>query len=246
MRLTPEQKSLIVRVVDAFETGSTIVDYGELNAWKNGPLHARQITYGRPLVTEYGRLRQLVRRYIDAGGVYAPALEQFADIVGSVPLTSSRTFRMLLRKAGRKDPIMREVQDALFDELYFEPAMDWARRAQLHLPLSALVVYDSFSHCGSVPWMIRGAFPERLPAEGGNERAWTRAFVQARQRWLERHHRYGVQRTVFRTQCLAEQIARGNWHLEQQPIIANEVRVSARTPRPEDAAARVASRDGAR
>jgi chitosanase len=119
---------------------------------------------------------------------------------------------------------MRRVQDVFFDEEYFLPAVRWCKDHGLVLPLSALVVYDSFILSGDVLPLIRRSFPERVPAEGGNEVEWTAAYVKAREAWLANRSRADVRRTVYRTRCLAEQIAEGNWHL-RPPIRANGVRV---------------------
>jgi chitosanase len=112
---------------------------------------------------------------------------------------------------------------AFFDKEFFQPAMQWATDQGLTLPLSALVVYDSFIHSGSILPLIRRSFPQPTPASGGDERAWTTAYVKARHLWLVGHARADVRKTQYRTRCLGEQIARANWHLEVRPIRANGV-----------------------
>jgi len=223
MKLTPAQKTIIERVVNAFETGRPDGDYSAIALFYDGPHGIRQITYGRSQTTEYGKLRLLIRRYVDAGGMYSSDLDEYADRVGVEPLTDDLQFRSLLRTAGRKDPVMRDVQDAFFEQQYFAPAMQWARDRGFTLPLSALVVYDSFIHSGSILPLIRRTFPERTPDAGGDERAWTTAYVTARHAWLARHSRTYVRRRRYRTRCLAEEIGRANWHLEVKPILANGV-----------------------
>ncbi|MBI3679324.1 MAG: chitosanase [Acidobacteria bacterium] len=225
MNLTPIQKRLIERVVNAFETGSADGNYGAIAIFSDGPHNIRQITYGRSQTTEYGNLRELVRNYVDAGGLFSEALRPFADLVGSTPLTDNAEFKNLLRRAGREDPVMRAAQDTFFDLRYFSPAMNWTDAHQLTEPLSGLVVYDSFIHSGSVLWIIRQTFPEALPDLGGDEMAWTTAYVNARHQWLGNHAREIVRRTTYRTACLQREIARGNWDLAQTPIDANGVMV---------------------
>ena len=51
MNLTKDQKSLILRVINCFETGSPEGDYGALVVYADGPHGMRQITYGRSQVT---------------------------------------------------------------------------------------------------------------------------------------------------------------------------------------------------
>ena len=49
--------------------------------------------------------------------------------------------------------------------------------------------------------------------------------MQARNDWLATNSRQVLRPTVYRTQCFAHEIARGNWNLSQLPIIAHGVRV---------------------
>jgi chitosanase len=226
MKLTAGQKRIIERVVNVFETGKPDGNYAAIAIFHDGPHDIRQITYGRSQTTEYGNLRDLVQQYVTAGGIYSEELERYAEKVGSVPLTDDAEFKDLLRKAGREDAVMRNAQDAFFDERYFKPAMKWAGENGFILPLSALVIYDSFIHSGRVLWAIRQMFPESPPSLGGKEVEWTTAYVNARHRWLGNHPRQIVRKTVYRTQCFKNEIKRGNWKLDKLPIVANGVKVS--------------------
>ena len=67
---------------------------------------------------------------------------------------------------------MQRIQDDFFDKRYFQPAMQWADTNEFTLPLSALVIYDSFIHSGSILDFLRKRFPEVPPAKGGNEKTW--------------------------------------------------------------------------
>jgi chitosanase len=170
MQLTSTQKSIIERVVNCFETGKPDGDYGILSIYADGPHDIRQITYGRSQTTEYGMLRQLVHMYVDAHGTYSSALRPYADKVGSEELVNDQTFKSLLRRTGREDALMRRMQDQFFDAAYFVPAMKWADDHELTLPLSALVIYDSFSHSSSILWIIWQKFRENPPDFGGDEK----------------------------------------------------------------------------
>jgi chitosanase len=226
VQLTPTQKRLIERVINVFETGTVNGDYSNISIYKDGPHDIRQITYGRSQTTEYGNLRRLVADYVNAGGLFSQQFQPFVDLVGSTPLTDNADFKNLLRKAGRDDVVMQRAQDKFFDEIYFKPAMKWATQNGFELPLSALVIYDSFIHSGSILWVIRNKFPENAPASGGDEKAWTTAYVNARHRWLASHPRPPVRATVYRTQCFKREIQRGNWDLSVFPINANGTQVS--------------------
>lgn len=220
-------RQLIQHVINVFETGSVEGDYGAISIFNDGPHDVRQITYGRSQTTEYGKLGALVRAYVDAGGTYSEALRPYVGRVGKEPLVDDAAFKDLLRKAGRQDSRMREVQDAFFDEAYFQPAMRWAAKHGFTLPLSALVIYDSFIHSGSILNVIRAQFPERPPSAGGDEKTWIRQYVEARHAWLEGHSRPIVRKTIYRTECFSKEIARGNWDLAKRPIDANGTPVHA-------------------
>jgi chitosanase len=224
LHLTLTHRRILERVVNAFETGKADGDYGAVSIYKDGPHDIAQITYGRSQTTEFGNLRGLVQDYAAARGRYSESLARYASVIGSRPLADDREFRALLRSAAT-DPVMRALQDHLFETRYYEPALQWAHTHGLTFPLSALVVYDSFIHSGSMLWVIRESFPEMLPVHGGGERTWITAYVRARDRFLAAHRRPVVRRTVYRTQCFLREIERGNWNLAMLPIDANGVAV---------------------
>ncbi|HWN09691.1 MAG TPA: chitosanase [Pyrinomonadaceae bacterium] len=226
MQLSANQKRLIERIINVFETGTPAGDYSNISIYHDGPHDIRQITYGRSQTTEYGNLRRLVHDYVSAGGLFSQQLQPYAELVGSTPLTDDANFKNLLRNAGKQDSLMRKVQDRFFDEIYFRPAMKWADQNKFTLPLSALVIYDSFIHSGSILWVIRNKFPESPPASNGNEKAWISAYVNARNNWLASHSRPVVRGTTYRTKCFKRELQRGNWDLSQVPVNANGTQVS--------------------
>jgi chitosanase len=221
MQLTSAQKSIIERVINCFETGKPEGDYGCISIYADGPHDIRQITYGRSQTTEFGNLRQLIQMYVDADGMYSSALQPYADKIGSEMLADDPTFKDLLRKAGREDDIMNQIQDQFFDEAYFAPSMKWADDHKFTFPLSALVIYDSFIHSGSILWIIRQMFPENPPDLGGDEKKWIKAYVHARHVWLSQHRRPAVRASAYRIRDLEKEVDHGNWDLAQLPIMAN-------------------------
>ena len=225
MQLSELQKRLIQRVVNVFETGSPNGSYSNITIYHDGPHDIRQITYGRSQTTEYGNMRQLVEQYVGASGLFSEQLRPYVAKVGSTPLTDDTNFTNFLKRAGKEDPVMKRTQDSFFDRVYYRPAMRWADQQGFALPLSALVIYDSFIHSGSILLIIRNMFPESPPASGGNEKAWIKAYVNARYNWLASHSRQAVQKSVYRTQCFKNEILRNNWDLTRVPIDANGTKV---------------------
>jgi chitosanase len=220
------QKRLIERVVNVFETGSVNGNYAAIAIFNDGPNNIKQITYGRSQTTEYGNLRELVQNYSASSGTYSKKLKPYVEKIGRSVLTDNDDFKDLLKRAGKEDPVMKKVQDVFFDERYYKPAIKWATDNGFILPLSALVIYDSFIHSGGILGVIRQMFPETTPKNGGNEIEWTTAYVVARHGWLANHPREAVRRTTYRTQCFINEIAKGNWTLGMLPVNANGTKVS--------------------
>lgn len=231
--LSRGQRLICQRVINVFETGSTEGDYGAIATYHDGPGGIRQITYGRSQTTEYGNLRELLDMYADAGGAFSEALRSYIGKIARLPqsvLVDDETFKRLLRRAGREDPVMRRTQDEFFDRRYFEPALRWWRDNGFVRALSALVIYDSFIHSGSIRESLRARFPERPPADGGDERTWIRQYVDVRHEWLKHHDNAAVRASAYRTRDLAREIAAGNWDLDDLPLMANGVPVDASDP----------------
>lgn len=228
MNLTEKQKRIIMQILNVFETGSTQGDYSAIAIFNDGPGGMRQITYGRSQTTEFGNLGELVEMYVNAQGKFSEELRPFLERIGDEndPLTDNNKFKKLLRDAGKEDPVMRDCQDAFFEKRYFQPAMAWAEKQGFTLPLSALVIYDSFIHSGSIRPFLRARFEEVPPASGGNEKTWISEYVDVRQDWLANHPNTILHKTVYRTECFKREIARDNWDLTKLPIKAHGVDVT--------------------
>lgn len=225
MKLSPEQKLIIEQVVNAFETGRKEGNYAALALMRDGPKKSKQITYGRSQVTEFGRLRELLQSYIDKGGFYTNDFGPYLAKIGIRPLVTDIKFRTLLKDAGTNDSIMHQTQDEFFDEKYFKPAMEWAEEHGFKLPLSGLVIYDSFIQSGSILNFLRNRFPEPVPSNGGSEKEWISQYVGARHNWLATHSDALLRNTSYRTECFRDQIRRYNWDLALGGLIAHGVRI---------------------
>ncbi|MDU0457718.1 MAG: chitosanase [Geobacteraceae bacterium] len=226
MNLSAQQKRLCEQIVNVFESGSPLGNYSAISIYKDGPHNQRQVTYGRSQTTEFGNLAELLEMYVKAEGIYSEALRPYLDRIEVTPLADDTLFLQLLRDAGRKDPLMRQTQDDFFDRRYFIPAVTWADNNGFSLPLSALVIYDSFIHSGSILNFLRKRFPEYPPAAGGDERTWITQYVDTRQEWLANHENRILRKTVYRTGCFKNEISRDNWDLARLPINANGFEIS--------------------
>ncbi len=221
-----EKKELIQKIINIFETGSAKGKYEQLVVYPDGIANSKQITFGRCQTTEQGNLLTLIEMYVENEGTYCHDFIPYLDLIGHTPLYENKEFKNLLVLAAKEDEIMRDTQDLFFDQVYWAPAMAWCASQQMTLDLSALVVYDSYIHSGSIPMFLRKRFMELPPSKGGDEKAWIRAYVSTRHQWLKYHSRAILRKTLYRTQTFINQIDSDNWDLAKTPILVNGVTVS--------------------
>ncbi len=221
-----EKKALIQSILNVFETGTVEGKYDKLVIYDDGVENTHQITYGRSQTTEQGNLNLLVEMYVDAGGKFADDFVPYLEKIGKEPLVDDEFLKSLLIKAAREDQVMRDTQDAFFDQYYWDPAVSWFERNGFAFPLSMLVTYDSYIHSGRVPMFLRKRFIERPPARGGDEKKWVASYVEARHQWLKYHEKPLLRRTIYRTQTFLNEIEYENWDLNKLPISANGVNIN--------------------
>lgn len=215
----------IQQIIKCFETGKVVgSDYGNVSIYNDGPGNRRQVTYGASQTTEFGLLKKLITMYVNANGQWATTFKPYLTRIGdtsSPTLANDEKFTGALKLAG-KDPIMGLVQDAFFMENYFRPALDWFEMHGFTLPLSMLVIYDSYVHSGSILSFLRNEFPAKLPSLGGDEKAWITQYVDVRDKWLEENTgRPILQKTDYRTDSFIYNIRKDNWMLDKPFQIVN-------------------------
>ena len=214
--ITAENKIRILSVLSIFETGHRDGDYTDVTVLKDATnddgSRFHQITYGRHQTTEQSHLLELLTRYLEKNGQFADNIRPYLPKIGNGALAKNDEFLNLLRKAG-KDPIMRDTQDTFFDEVYYTPAFEFFEANGFKLPLSMLVIYDSYIHSGSIKDYLRKRFAEVPPRRGGLEKAWIKAYVRVRHEWLSNHPNEILQKTNYRTKSFQREIERDNWDL---------------------------------
>ena len=222
--LTATQGRTVEAIVNLFETGHVLGDYGQVTVLAGDTGH---LTFGRSQTTlGSGNLEKLLRRYCDNAGArfgrrLAAFLPQVAD--RDTALDEHARLHNLLR-ATADDPVMRDVQDQFFDQVYFQPAMKTAERQGITLPLGMGVVYDSFVHgsWGKIRDRVQGT-----PASRG-EKPWLADYVAARRNWLATHPRSDLRATVYRMDSFLRLIELGAWGLEL-PLVVRDSEISAVT-----------------
>jgi len=222
--ITIKQKNIILQVVNVFETGKPEGKYDALVVMADGHNGTRQITYGRSQTTEQGNLKTLIQLYVSKGGSFAAELTPYLPKLSVTPLADDAKFKKLLKDAAKSDPLMRSCQDEFFDHVYYQPAEQFFKGNHFTLPLSMLVIYDSYIHSGSILPKLRNRFPEMTPLNGGEEKAWITAYVNTRHEWLATHGNRLLRKTIYRTQCFKDQINQSNWSFTL-PIIAHGVKI---------------------
>ncbi len=235
--ITDLQKRSIQAIVNVFETGRALGDYGKVTLLPGDSGH---LTYGRSQTTlASGNLLLLIKAYTEAenaqfGDALSAFLERLEDI--DLGLDHDTAFRNLLQHAG-DDPVMQSVQDEFFDRVYWQPAVRSAEFIGSELALGMAVVYDSRIH-GS--WhRMRDRTEERhgkLSALG--EKAWMPHYVAVRGDWLANHSNTLLRKTVYRMESLKQLMDAHSWDLDlpfnvrgnviDQSVLAGEpVRASA-------------------
>ena len=225
--LTPTQVATVRALVNVFETSSVLGDYGRVTLL---PGDTGRLTYGRSQTTlGSGNLGELLRRYCsNAGGRFCsrllpllPHFQQKAD-----DLDHDAAVHNLLR-ACADDRVMRETQDAFFDEGFWQPALRAAKKLGLSLPLSIAVVYDS--HIQGSWAALRKATTEAVgtPDQVG-ERAWISAYVRLRRDWLANNGNPILRSTVYRMTSFQRLIDQGYWGLPL-PLVVRDIEISHTT-----------------
>jgi chitosanase len=219
--ITPDNKKRIQSVLSIIETGSPDGNYGDVTIYADGKIGSdgkptKQITYGAHQTTEQSHLKTLLESYVKAKGSFAAAMTPYLARIGVEPLWQETAFVKMLEEAGKTDPIMKQVQDAFFDTTYYQKALDWFEDNGFELPLSLLVIYDSFIHSGKIREDIRNQFAESVPAKGGKEKIWIKKYVDARHEWLSTRENPILRKTNYRTEGYKLQIALENWSLAEK------------------------------
>jgi chitosanase len=219
-------RTLILRVLNVAETGHPDGKPHAVYIYADGKNGRKQVTLGVGFTEDGGNLEKALKLYIAKKGVFADQLSIHLPQIGKGTLAADKKFHQLLKQAGERDPRMAEAQHEQFNKAYLEPAFNWFTKNGFALPLSFLVISDSYLHSGGIREPLRSKFKESPPAKGGDEKAWVRSYVEARHHWLSNHSNKLLRNTVYRTQCFRNEIARENWVLDRLPINIHGVAVN--------------------
>lgn len=231
MNLTTEQRHAIDCIVSIFETGRvpTASSYSTCSILDDGA----GISYGKHQCTDKaGSLDLVCKRYIELGGQQAEPLKQYMNYLATNQSSNFGSRREtyptwlvslinLLKSAG-SDLLMQKAQDEVFDTNYWLPAFNHCKQIGITSALGHLVIYDTCIHSGpGRVSSLRQLFPEKSPANGGDEKAWVLAFLNARRNWLAGNSNALVQKTVYRIDAMKAIADSGNWELKLPMTVRN-------------------------
>lgn len=221
----PKYVELIRRILSVAETDAAKWNPAAVYVYNDGNNGRKQCTLSIGFTADGGNLRKVLERYIEKDGIYS---EQFAPWIALLKAGDPGTdsdFIALLKKVGKEEPLMMEVQEEMFDKLYLGPAFEWASKYGFGKQLSYLVIADSFLHSGSMLDFLMNRFPEKKPSDGGNEEDWIHAYANTRREWLANHSNKILRGTVYRCDCYLYEMERGNWDLAVAPISMHGTKV---------------------
>lgn len=223
--LTTTQKKTAEAIVNVFETSEVLGRYGQVTLIEGDSGH---LTYGRSQTTlASGNLHTLLTLYCgNMGALFgarlAPSLPRFE--IRDLTLDHDEKLKNVLRAAA-DDPVMRDVQDAFFDMVYWQKAARAAAAAGIASPLGVAVVYDSVVHGSWSPMRQRTQSQVGSVAAAG-EKLWISTYVATRRRWLATHSRRDLRPTVYRMDAFRRLIDEDLWALEL-PLVVRGREISA-------------------
>ncbi len=182
----PDKRDIAIGVISTFETGTVRPNYTYAEDLDDG----RGITAGPwGVTTKWGDLLAVVEHYTEQSpgntlAIYLPTLKTIAD-----QQSGSTDGLTGLVEAWQgipsTDVAFIAAQKEVFDEWYFQPAMEHAKDAGINSSLGQLIVVDTIIQHGGgdgndgLPYII-----EEIKSSAGqattNEIVWLRTFLEVR------------------------------------------------------------------
>jgi len=225
--LTATQKNTAESLVNIFETGEVLGDYGQVTLIAGDTGH---LTFGRSQTTlGSGNLNELMQRYCaNAGARFGTRLAPYLPRLAARDLKLDKESKLHnLLRASADDNVMRDTQDTFFDEAYWQPAARAAERLKITSPLGVAVVYDSFVH-GSWRSMRNRTIQQVGDIPSCNEQKWIAAYIAIRRAWLAKSSRADLRATVYRMDTFQRLIDQDYWGLEL-PLVVRGQEISSIT-----------------
>ncbi|ANH68312.1 peptidoglycan-binding protein [Mitsuaria sp. 7] len=222
--LTDTQVRTAKSIVNLFETGHVLGDYGQVTVLTDDP---GRLTYGRSQTTlTSGKLAELLQQYAgNPGARFGAAISAWLPAIaaqGEDLDTNSRLHNLL--RACADDPVMRETQDRFFDVGFWQPAVRKATTLGIRSALGIAVVYDSTVH-GSWDKLRKDTDSQVGTLAQLGEQAWISGYVSTRRRWLATHSIAILRSTVYRMDAFRRLIDLNQWGLAL-PLVVRGAEIS--------------------
>lgn len=233
--LTLVQARTCKAILNLFETGDVVGLYGSVTVLAGD---TGQLTFGRSQTTlGSGNLSLLIERYVaNPGARFGAKLASYLPRLRArdATLNDDEHLKNILR-ASADDPVMRDMQDAFFDDIYWLPSLRVCRSLGIATALGAAIIYDAHIHGSWRTLRDRTAKAVGSPTAFG-EQAWLSRYVQLRHDWLATNSNLLLRKTVYRMDAFSRLIALGNWGLAlPMVVLAREVSVQTMGGLPIDA-----------
>jgi chitosanase len=225
--LTSIQTKTAQAIINLLETSEVLGNYSLVTLISGDTGH---LIYGRSQTTlGSGNLHLLIERYCaNLGARFRARLEPYVLRLKAKDITLDDDTKLHnILRASADDPVMRETQDAFFDEAYWRPALRTAEQLGITSPLGIAVVYDSRVH-GSWQQIRDRTNQASGTVDGLGERGWIAAYVKTRRNWLATHKRSDLRATVYRMDAFQRLIDQDFWGLEL-PLVIREKEISTVT-----------------
>lgn len=225
--ISASQAQTAKAIVNIFETGQVLGDYSTVTLIDGD---TGQLTYGRAQTTlTSGGLNTLIRQYCAlSGALFADSLLPYLERLANADeaLNQDRYLHNLLR-ASADDPLMRDAQDAFFDEQYWDKAVKQAQREGITTPLGYAIVYDSTVH-GSWQNLRNSVNQDFGSVEDRGEEAWLTEYVNQRYQWLSQNRRANLRAALYRMKVFQQLISSAAWGLPL-PLVVRGQEISIET-----------------
>lgn len=176
------------QIISTFENSTTTLQYGYTEVLDDG----RGITAGRAGFTSgTGDLAEVVERYdsLQPDNGLSPYLMALRDNNRSDSLAGLEGFAAAWQQAA-KDPQLRAAQDNVYDEWYYEPALEQTQTAGISSAAGKLIILDTAVQHGNGddPDSLRAIIRETTQKHGRpnpeDETQWLTAFLEIRRQHL--------------------------------------------------------------
>lgn len=224
--ITESKLNICRRILNCFENDSASpeTDYSSIYIYNDGKNRRKQVTLARGFTQDGGNLWRVLSNYINKNGKYAEFFVPYRSKMSDGSLYTDKIFLQTLVKASKEDPLMKNAQDEIFNQVYLSGAINYFQNYKFTTPLSFAVIVDSTLQSGGMLSRLTNGFPEKKPSSGGDERKWITQYVQTRHKWLSGSSSRAIRNSAYRTRFFLNELKKNNWELNC-PLVANDSKV---------------------